>query len=614
MPTTTWTHVPSGASEIVKLNNLVEDMAAVKSSLASKLASNGDGSALTVAPAGVTAPMSLSDAFGDVVRARMFGAVGDGVTDDTAALQAAIAAVKALPASTRPRTLYLDPGHYYVTDSLDGTYPFSGLASSVQQGWTLKGAGASQVTIFGALSTAHPILDMTGNTRGGVRGVSIRASSGSFASCGVLACRANNFSVDDCIIDVIPSATAVNAALVLNNSDLASPSRSEFYGRDAVICGVGDLPAGFTSKWQAIPAGVADDTARVFDNCIFNGSRRAFWHTGGTSVTFIGGYAAVTGSAEGDANRCVMHFDGNTIVQTHGLRIENQAGEVANAFGFQAGTQYSDLTGYFDVDVADAMIYLPDGAAMVASAINSKNSYGGGPVFSGGGIVGSCRVVTNRSNLGVVHAASGGLDLVGPGFPVGMAGGGLRAAGLLMQIAGGTSINRNATLARPSGNWLCTGAGIGGGYTGGSGLQAVGAVTVPASLLAAQSWATPVGTLPRARVGFVGASQVNGQAVRIKLIASQTGVSDVQLVDWNLPSAIYAGELIEIEATIASLSTNGGLRGWARIFAGGAVSQGQYQNLQGAGFVVTAPITLTVYFDSLASDPVVFETLTGQTE
>jgi len=66
----------------------------------------------SVTATGTTAPRNLQDRFADVVNAKDFGAVGDGVTDDTAAIQAAISHWNGLPIK---KALYFPSGKYVTT-------------------------------------------------------------------------------------------------------------------------------------------------------------------------------------------------------------------------------------------------------------------------------------------------------------------------------------------------------------------------------------------------------------------------------------------------------------------------------------------------------------------
>lgn len=82
--------------------------------------STGHGVDYGVIATGSTAPRTLGDRFADVVNVRDFGAVGDGVTDDTAAIQASIEYAK----TNDKKEVYIPAGIYDLTPVLrsDGTY------------------------------------------------------------------------------------------------------------------------------------------------------------------------------------------------------------------------------------------------------------------------------------------------------------------------------------------------------------------------------------------------------------------------------------------------------------------------------------------------------------
>ncbi len=85
------------------------------------------------------ATRTSSDKFGDQISARDFGAAGDGLTDDTLAIQQALAAHD---------SVFLPPGVYLITAPL-----------TVGEGQSLCGAGQS--TIIGCSSGAFNALEMT---------------------------------------------------------------------------------------------------------------------------------------------------------------------------------------------------------------------------------------------------------------------------------------------------------------------------------------------------------------------------------------------------------------------------------------------------------------------
>ncbi len=74
----------------------------------------GNASSATAITAGSTTARTLTARFADVINVKDFGAVGDGVTDDTAAIQAAVNAVSANPIGG---TLYFSDG-IYITETI----------------------------------------------------------------------------------------------------------------------------------------------------------------------------------------------------------------------------------------------------------------------------------------------------------------------------------------------------------------------------------------------------------------------------------------------------------------------------------------------------------------
>ena len=69
--------------------------------------------AIPVVATGTTEPRPLKDRFADIVNVKDFGAVGDGVTDDTEAFEAAAATGK---------DVFVPEGQYKITDILNGTF------------------------------------------------------------------------------------------------------------------------------------------------------------------------------------------------------------------------------------------------------------------------------------------------------------------------------------------------------------------------------------------------------------------------------------------------------------------------------------------------------------
>lgn len=84
----------------------------------------GLGDFAPVLAEGTTKPRMLKDRFADVVNVRDFGAVGDGVTDDTAAFKRAASA----------GTVFVPSGSYFVTENVAGNFISDGFVNAYKTG------------------------------------------------------------------------------------------------------------------------------------------------------------------------------------------------------------------------------------------------------------------------------------------------------------------------------------------------------------------------------------------------------------------------------------------------------------------------------------------------
>lgn len=129
------------------------------------------------------------------------GAVGDGVTDDTAAIQAA------LNANLQGQTVYFPPGLYVVTNTLDCTGSYN-LTIQGSTGIAVIGGGGASTIVF------RPSSDVPAILSAGSKGLSVRNLNVTFSALSVTAdittlvsmagnsgLEATRFSVADCTFD-----------------------------------------------------------------------------------------------------------------------------------------------------------------------------------------------------------------------------------------------------------------------------------------------------------------------------------------------------------------------------------------------------------------------------
>lgn len=143
-----------------------------------------------VVATGATEPRTLSDRFGDVVNVLDFGATGDGVTDDTAAIQAAVDAAETAGGF---RAVWLPAGDYQISSAITVSSNNVALVGDGEHVTTITQSSATADTLV--FTNATPDTTVIKNLV--VHGMQITASTNKTAGRGLSFIRAQQVYVSD---------------------------------------------------------------------------------------------------------------------------------------------------------------------------------------------------------------------------------------------------------------------------------------------------------------------------------------------------------------------------------------------------------------------------------
>lgn len=147
------------ASDLLQIVD-IEDSDMAPSGTNKKVTAQILGNYLPVTATGSTTSRSLANRFADVVNVKDFGAVGDGVTDDTVAVASAVAFI-----NTNGGVLYFSVGQYLID---------AGTINITRNGVTIEGAGNGNVANLTPSTVAPSAIIIKGNGAGiRVRGQSV---------------------------------------------------------------------------------------------------------------------------------------------------------------------------------------------------------------------------------------------------------------------------------------------------------------------------------------------------------------------------------------------------------------------------------------------------------
>lgn len=288
---------------------------------------DGSGDALVAVKLNATGSVARTqhDKNEDTVSVKDFGAVGDGVTDDSAAFTAAAAYMKAQASwvvGGKAGACYVPPGVYRITKSIDCT-----ANNAVGHGYSFYGRNELNTLINTHLTEAYPVFDFCGNGFTRFSGISMRQQSGCLATCGVLYgyVGSDTVGMNGMMSDIL--IIMLTCPGIVNTTDQFIYDTVQSVGTYGCVTGAGDA-LGITSKFVTI-LHTNDITRTVIRNCGFNGGvPLMLTGCGEYDIDFL--YAAPTYSTSPAPVNAAIVIDfsyvnaGGQKVYINGLRTENQ--------------------------------------------------------------------------------------------------------------------------------------------------------------------------------------------------------------------------------------------------------------------------------------------------
>jgi len=330
----------------------------------------------------------------DIVSVKDFGAIGDGITDDTIAFQNAITYVKTNSSwgtSGTQGTVFIPTGNYLITKSLNCTNN----TDSAGTGLVIYGNSPQNTIIHSQLTETYPLFDFIGMTGSQVSGFSIRQNSGCLATTGLfygyVAADTVGFKpyLYNIAVYMLTCPGIVNA-----NADLPVYDLVTTEGNYGIVSGAGNI-LGLSSKYQTLLNAYGNFTLQSFRNCFVTGGTPLLI-TGSNDTQIYDSYFASTFSLSPTVVNAaiVVNTTASNIsigdIYAYGIRTENQT---------PAGSQ----------DIYNAIALLSTGGS-ITSSTGMRTLYLQGLLeitnYSGVNINSSCLYVDSTSYIGDITLIS----------------------------------------------------------------------------------------------------------------------------------------------------------------------------------------------------------------
>lgn len=313
----------------------------------------------------------------DILDVTDFGAVGDGTTDDTAAIQAALNVLGADEANVRPAragSIYFPGGHYRVSSTLTYIGAVDASLSLFSDGSPGRGRCGAELHWTG--DGTDPVMKLMGAAKPTIRNIAFNAgggTNGSLTALWITSYLGSAFAhsgsgsvlVEDCAFEAA-NASGAYGVLVGDASDTTVASAEMTFQNCKFINGTSSS-AGFYQQ-QPGPAAANTNRGYYFYNCLWtNGVHAIDWSRSAGEMVIVGG------TMSGQSSTAILH--GASAIANSMLRISGlNSSQTASGAKFYVGTPGSGLQTGLSMDGCTVLANLATGGSQRHAGLNVANA------------------------------------------------------------------------------------------------------------------------------------------------------------------------------------------------------------------------------------------------